>query len=141
MLISGRCHCGNIFFALDWRPEPSEIPARAGTCSFCAKHGGVWTSCPTGSLTVSVKDRTRASNAFGTKTSEFHVCAGCGVVPVVTSRIDGCLYAVVSVNAFENVEPALLRRAPATFEGENEQARLSRRKRNWIADVRFEATS
>jgi hypothetical protein len=63
------------------------------------------------------------------------------VVPVVTSRIDGCLYAVVSVNAFENVEPALLRRAPATFEGESEQARLSRRKRNWIADVRFEATS
>jgi hypothetical protein len=51
MLISGRCHCGNISFALDWRPEPSEIPARACTCSFCAKHGGVWTSCPTGSLT------------------------------------------------------------------------------------------
>ena len=61
MLISGRCHCGNISFALDWRPEPSEIPARACTCSFCAKHGGVWTSCPTGSLTVSVKDRARLS--------------------------------------------------------------------------------
>ena len=49
---------------------------------------------------VSVKDRARASKyAFGTKTAEFHVCTGCGVVPVVTSRIDGCLYAVVSVNA------------------------------------------
>ena len=91
---------------------------------------------------MSVKDRTRASKyAFGTKTAEFHVCTGCGVVPVVTSQIDGRLYAVVSVNAFENVEPALLRRAPATFEDESEQARLSRRKRNWIADVRFEATS
>ena len=142
MLISGRCHCGNISFALDWRPEPSEIPARACTCSFCAKHGGVWTSCPTGSLTVSVKDRERVSKyAFGTKTAEFHVCTACGVVPVVTSRLDGRLYAVVSVNAFENVEPALLRRSPSTFEGENEQARLSRRKRNWIADVQFEATS
>ena len=63
------------------------------------------------------------------------------MVPVVTSRIDGRLYAVVSVNAFENVEPALLRRAPATFEGENEQTRLSRRKRNWIADVQFDAAS
>jgi len=70
MLISGRCHCGNISFALDWRPEPSEIPARACTCSFCAKHGSVWTSCPTGSLTVSVKDRVRVSKyAFGTKTA------------------------------------------------------------------------
>src|ERR1700756_4151643 len=142
MLISGRCHCGNILFALDWRPEPSEIPARACTCSFCAKHGGVWTSCPTGSLTVSVKDRTLASKyAFGTKTAEFHVCTGCGVGAGPPTRIDGCLYAVVSVNAFENVEPALLRRAPATFEDESEQARLSRRKRNWIADVQFDAAS
>jgi hypothetical protein len=30
---------------------------------------------------------------------------------------------------------------PATFDGENEQARLSRRKRNWIADIQFENTS
>jgi len=95
-----------------------------------------------GSLTVSVKDRVCVSKyAFGTKTAEFHVCTACGVVPVVTSRIDGRLYAVVSVNAFENVDPALLRRAPATFEDENEQARLSRRKRNWIADVQFNAAS
>ena len=91
---------------------------------------------------MSVKDRARLSKyVFGTKTAEFHLCTACGVVPVVTSRIDGRLYAVVSVNAFENIEPALLRRAPATFEGENEQARLSRRKRNWIADVQFEAAS
>ena len=91
---------------------------------------------------VSVKDRARLSKyAFGTKTAEFHVCTGCGVVPVVTSQIDGRLYAVVSVNAFENVEPELLRRAPSSFESENEQARLSRRKRNWIAEVQFEAIS
>ena len=75
------------------------------------------------------------------KTAEFHVCTGCGVVPVVTSRIEGGLYAVVNVNAFENVKPALLQRSPSTFEGENEQARLSRRKHNWIADVHFEANS
>ena len=68
-------------------------------------------------------------------------CTGSGVVPVVTSQIDGHLYAVVSVNAFEKVEPALLRRAPSNFEGENEQARLSRRKRNWIAEVQFESVS
>ena len=91
---------------------------------------------------MSVKDRERVSKyAFGTKTAEFHVCTGCGVVPVVTSRIDGCLYAVVSVNAFENVEPALLRRAPATLESENEQTRLRPRKHNWIAGVQFDVAS
>jgi len=138
MLISGSCHCGNISFALDWKPEPSEIPARACTCSFCTKHGGVWTSCPTGSLKVTVADPSLVSRyAFGSETAEFHICSRCGIVPVVTSRIDDRLYAVVSVNAFEGVEPSLLRRSPSTFDGENEEARLARRKRNWIAEVEY----
>jgi len=140
MLISGRCHCGNISFALDWEPEPSEIPARACTCSFCTKHGGVWTSCPTGSLKVHVQAPSRVSNySFGTKTAQFHVCATCGIAPVVTSRIDGRLYAVVSVNALEGVAPSLLRPAAATtFDGESEEVRLARRKRSWIPDVEYD---
>jgi hypothetical protein len=136
MLIRGRCHCGNITFTLTWEPDPLEIPARACTCSFCTKHGGVWTSNPHGSLRISVAEASLVSKyAFGTRTAEFHVCSRCGVVPVVTSRIDERVYAVVSVNAFEGVEPSLLRHAPATFEGEDEGSRLARRKRNWIADV------
>jgi hypothetical protein len=75
--------------------------------------------------------------AFGTGTAEFHICARCGIVPVVTSRIDGRLYAVVSVNAFEGVEPSLIRRASADFEGEGKESRLARRQRNWIAEVEF----
>ena len=138
MLIHGRCHCGNISFELDWLPEPTQIPARACTCSFCVKHGGVWTACPDGALRVVVADPARVSNyAFGTKTAQFHVCCDCGAVPVVTSRIEGRLYAVVSVNAFENVDPSLLQRAPATFDGESETDRLARRQRNWIGRVDF----
>ena len=142
MLICGSCHCGNISFALTWVPEPSEIPARACTCSFCSKHGGVWTSCPTGSLKVTVRDPSLVSKyAFGTKTAEFHICSRCGIVPVVTSRIDDHLYAVVSVNAFERVAPSLLRRASATFEEESEESRLARRKLNWIANVEYVESS
>jgi hypothetical protein len=138
MLIHGKCHCGNISFVLDWKPEPSEIPVRACTCSFCTKHGGVWTSCPTGSLKVTVKDSSLVSKySFGTETAHFHICSTCGIVPVVTSRIDNRLYAVVSVNAFEGLDPALLRRASATFDGESEEARVMRRERNWIANVEF----
>ena len=138
MHITGQCHCGNITFTLEWRPEPTEIPARACTCSFCTSHGGVWTACPGGSLYVTMQDRDRVSNyEFGTKTAQFHVCAICGVVPVVTSRIDGGLYAVVNVNTFRNVPAEMLRRAPVTFDGEAEEARLARRKRGWIGDVVF----
>ena len=138
MLIPGRCHCGNISFSLNWEPEPAEIPARACTCSFCTKHGGIWTSCSSGSLRVTVKDAALVSKyAFGTETAQFHICARCGVVPVVTCEIDGRLYAVVSVNAFEGVDPALFRRASASFDAEDKDGRLARRKRNWIGNVEY----
>jgi hypothetical protein len=138
MLIHGSCHCGNISFALTWDPDPVEIPARACGCTFCVKHGGVWTSNPRGALEVRVKDRAQVNDyAFGTGTASFHVCRTCGIVPVVTSRIDERLYAVVSVNAFNDVDPAMLKRSPASFDGEGVDSRLARRKRNWIGSVEF----
>ena len=138
MLIRGSCHCGNIRFELDWNPEPTVIPARACGCSFCVKHGGVWTSCPTGSLRVHVQRPARVSRyGFGTKTAEFHTCSDCGVVPVVTSLIDGRRYAVVSVNAFDDAAALQLDRKPASFDGESEGDRLARRARHWIGQVEF----
>jgi len=138
--IHGACHCRNIRFTLSWDPDPVEIPARACTCTFCVKHGGVWTSNPRGTLDVELENpRLVSKYAFGTHTAEFHVCARCGVVPFVTSRIDGNDYAVVSVNAFEDVAPERLRRAAAEFGAETESDRLARRKRNWIATVRVHA--
>ena len=136
MLVRGKCHCANISFSLRWEPDPTEIPARSCGCSFCTKHGGVWTSTPGGALKVSIRDRAHLIRyAFGTRTAEFHICGACGVVPVVTSRIDDHLYAVVNVNTFEGVDPLLLRRASTNFDGEGTDDRLARRKRNWIAKV------
>jgi len=138
MLIKGKCHCGNIAFSLAWEPDPTEIRARACGCDFCTKPGGVWTAHPAGRLRISVGDPQLLSHyAFGTRTADFLVCARCGIVPVVTSRIDGRLYAVVSVNAFEDVSGTPILRAPADFDDEDEASRLARRKRNWIADVEF----
>ena len=116
MQLTGRCHCGNIAFALRFDPDPERIPARACDCSFCGKHGGVWTTSPGGSLWVRSADPERVSHyRFGTGTADFHVCTSCGVVPIVTSDIEGRLYAVVSVNALEGVEEKMLERAPASF--------------------------
>ena len=140
MVIHGSCHCGNVSFELSWEPDPAEIRARACDCTFCTKHGGVWTSNPDGALTVKVQDPTLVSKyAFGTRTAVFHVCTRCGIVPVVTSLIDERLYAVVSVNAFNDVDPSMIRRAPISLDDETEETRLARRKRGWIAQVRFSA--
>jgi hypothetical protein len=138
MLLSGKCHCGNIRLELEWEADPPRIPARACGCSFCVKHGGVWTSSPKACLAIGIGERSLVSKyAFGTRTATFHLCLRCGVVPFVTSEIDGRVYAVVNVNTLENVEPAWLDRASASFEGEDLASRLARRKRNWIAEVRI----
>jgi hypothetical protein len=138
MLVNGSCHCRNIRFELDWNSDPVEIPARACGCSFCVKHGGVWTSSPGARLRISIRDPSRVSRyAFGTKTADFHVCSDCGVAPVVTSAIEGQIYAVVSVKAFDDVQAATLKQTPASFDGENEGDRLARRQRNWIGNVEF----
>jgi hypothetical protein len=55
----------------------------------------------------------------------------------VTSDIDGKIYAVVSVNALEDVGRPLFKHASATFDMEDEQSRLARRKRSWISNVQF----
>ena len=138
MVINGKCHCGNIAFELEWEGDPAEIPARACDCSFCVKHGGVWTSNPNSRLAVSIRDTSLVSKyVFGSRTATFHVCSRCGAVPLVTSEIADRLYAVVNVNVLENVDPSRLRRASARFEGEDVESRLARRRRNWIADVRI----
>jgi len=140
MRIPGGCHCGNIAFRFDWPDAEPEIAARVCSCTFCQKHGGVWTSNPKGAIEVSIQDEALVERyTFGTATADFLVCKRCGIVPVVTSLIDGHLYGIVSANALELPADMRVRKAPADFEGEHPGDRLARRQKNWVYDVRFVA--
>jgi hypothetical protein len=88
---------------------------------------------------VRLADPARVSRyEFGTGTADFLVCARCGAVPLVISRIEGRDYAVVNVNTFDGADAARIQIAPASFDGEEVSGRLARRMRNWIGDVRIE---
>ena len=138
-LIRGSCHCGNVSFEFAWPGDAMTIPARRCGCTFCQKHGGVWTSNPAGALIVRIARPAQVSRyEFGTATAEFVVCANCGAVPLVTSRIHDRMYAVVNVNTFDGVDPDQVTIVPASFDGEEVGDRLARRERNWIPDVRME---
>lgn len=140
MRYTGRCHCANLRFVLDWPDAPERLPARACGCDFCRQHGGLWTASPAAELAVQVDDPgLLRPYRFGTCTADFHVCARCGVVPLVTSEIGGRTYAVVSVNALDGLDPARIDRTPVSFDGETESDRLARRARGWIARVRWPA--
>ena len=138
MKISGGCHCRNISFVMNWPVSAAEIPARACGCTFCRKHGGVWTSYPGADLDAKYVGESAISKyKFGTETAEFYVCSGCGVVPFVISEIENRMYTVVNVNTFENIDPSSLIRSSADFEGERTDGRLNRRQQNWISNVRI----
>lgn len=138
MRIEGKCHCGNVSYVLDWPGDGASIPVRACGCAFCTKHGASWTSHRDAALAVDVRDPALVSMyRFGTGTADFHVCARCGIPPLVTCAIEGNLYAVVNANTFEGIHPSSLARSATNFDGEGTGERLERRKRNWIPTVRI----
>lgn len=133
--IEGSCHCGNITFTF-YRPTgDGRIPVRVCGCTFCRKHGGRWTSHPRGGFALLIKDEQRVTTyQFGTRSADFHVCAICGVVPVVTCVLDGERFGVLNVNAFDGIDAATLIETPADFESEGLEQRLARRRVNWTPE-------
>lgn len=137
--IKGKCHCGNIRYEFLWPEAGSRIPVRACSCTFCTKHGGVYTSHSDSQLTVQISDPALVNKySFGTKTAEFHICSVCGAVPFVSSTIEENEYAVVNVNTFENFDPADFDTSVTDFNGESVGERLERRKEKWISKLRIE---
>lgn len=135
-LINGSCHCRNMRFELQWPVSVPIIPVRECSCEFCSKHNGAWTSHPEAQLTLHVANPAAVSKyAFATRTADFLVCASCGVVPLVLCEIDGKTYAVVNANSFDDKESLILRRNATDFDGEQTNARLQRRAKNWIPNV------
>ena len=134
--IDGKCHCGNITYEFDWPLAGAEIPVRACSCSFCSKHGGIYTAHREAALRAVIYDQSLITKyTFATGTAEFFICSRCGAVPFVTSMILGRLYAVVNANTFEGVDRASFQSMAADFDDETAESRLERRRRNWIANV------
>ena len=139
LVVKGGCHCGTIRYDFTWPLPGLEIPVRACGCEFCTKHRGTYTAHPEARIEAVIADESLLSTyRFATGTAEFLVCRRCGVVPFVTSLIDGRLYAVVNVNTFESDEPLTLTEKISDFDGETMEDRLARRTRTWIPQVSIE---
>ncbi|MCP4900667.1 MAG: hypothetical protein GY906_27200 [bacterium] len=133
----GACHCGNITFQLSWPIPQGAVPVRRCGCSFCRKHGAVYTSHPDARLRASVRDSGELlSYSFATGTARWVGCATCGVMCLVVCTIEGRDYAVVNVNAIPELERGEER--VMDFDGEELDERLSRRRGSWIGDYRLE---
>ena len=133
--LRGSCHCGNVEFTLlTQQSEQSLVPRRCG-CTMCRRHGATWVSDPEARLELSCRDPERVGvYQFGQRTSHWIVCARCGVLTAVISKIDGRLRAVVRSQSM--VDHHFSSPDVATdFDDEAVEDRLARRARTWIGSV------
>ena len=126
---AGGCHCGRITVELASAKSPAELGTRTDTCTFCAKHGSLYTSDPAGELHVTLHEPERVQRyRFGSKTADFLICMDCGVF------VAACMDAVAVLNINVLAERAEFLANPvrvADLDGETLEDRLARRRRNW----------
>ena len=136
----GSCHCRNVELRLESDRAPRELGLRADGCTFCSKHYALFTSDPSGELSIVVHDPSLLERyRFGTKTADFLLCRACGVF--VAAMMPDPAVAVINVNALE-ARAAFLENEPvlASLEGETLEQRLARRKARWTPVASFLVT-
>ena len=127
----GRCHCGAIGFAFRTALPPGEWAVRACQCSFCRSHGVRMTAGPHARVSFHFADASRLTRyRFGTGTTDFLICSGCGVYIGAVTASGGRQYATLNVNTIR--EPLPVPQAqPVDYDGESTDEKRSRREERW----------
>ena len=137
--LRGSCYCGNIRFVFVTDKSDDELPRRECQCGFCVLHGRIATSDRDGELRIAIEAPENVSKfRFGHRTADFYVCRECGMIPVVTSEIDGATRGIVDVRMIECFAWSRSETSRHDFEGEEVDDRLDRRKGYWTGTVIFE---
>ncbi len=136
MQIDGRCHCGNLGFALETALTWETIAPRECDCSFCRAHASRCVSDPQGRARIFVADPARlARYRFGLHTAEFLVCGACGVYIGAWVAEEGGGLATLNLRAtpFHDRAGAAVSYGPETAAG-----RRARRRGRWTpAELRL----
>lgn len=134
----GGCHCGNLGFVLETSAPLETLGLRADGCSFCRAHGARHTSDPAGRITISVRHAEALTRyRFGHRTADFLICARCGVYIGALMEDGGRSWFVANVNALHPPPAGDVPVAFADLEGEDEPARIARRKQRWTPVAGF----
>jgi hypothetical protein len=127
----GRCHCGAIGYTFRTALPPAQWAVRACQCAFCRGHGARTTAGAHASVSFHFSDPAKLTRyRFGTGTSDFLICSGCGVYlgAVITAR--GRQFATLNINAIR--EPLDVPEAqPVSYDGESAEQRRGRREERW----------
>ena len=134
-IFEGRCHCGAIGFTFRTAVLPQNWAVRACQCSFCRGHGARTTAGPHASVSFRLADPSKLTRyRFGTGTTDFLICSGCGVYLGAVIESGGRQFATLNVNTIR--EPLEVPEAqPVSYDGESTGERRARREERWTPVV------
>ncbi|TGD74575.1 hypothetical protein E4634_05040 [Mangrovimicrobium sediminis] len=134
MSIRGQCRCGNL--QLDWHCVDLSCTPRACQCDYCREHGTTWVSKSATRVEVRVH-RPALHNVVrqGSGSADFHECAHCGQVLLVTATIDGVVYGALNAALLDN--PAAPPARALDYAGQDAADKLARWQQNWCYPVCF----
>ena len=131
-IYAGSCHCGALGFEYRTELAPETWSIRACQCSFCLKHGGVYTSDPAGSLRFTHGEPGQLTlYRFGHQTADFIFCGRCGGYLGAVTEEDGQQLMVLNVHALDPAPEGMPAAQPMSYEGETTGDRNSRRGKRW----------
>ena len=127
IVYDGRCHCGAVRAQFETEMAPEAMDVRADQCGFCRRHGAKTVSDPSGRLVLRFNEAAVLRYRFGTRTSEFLVCHGCGAY--IAAVIEG--YGVLNVVGADIQALATREARPVDYEAETAAERIARRRAGW----------
>ena len=132
----GGCHCGNITAKLRLTKGRHEIALRSCACAFCRMHATRTVADPDGLFEMWADDWSLVEPyRFGTRTADYLVCRRCGVYVAAVCESPSGPRAVVNVNCLEDRAEFLQAPSTPNYDGENADARRSRRNANWMPAI------
>lgn len=127
----GRCHCGAIGYSFRTLIEPARWAVRACQCTFCRAHGARTTTDRDGSVSFRIAEPGQLNRyRFGSGTTDFFVCGGCGVYLAAVLTSGGRQFATLNVNAMQPA-PEISAAQPVDYDGESADDKRGRREQRW----------
>jgi hypothetical protein len=119
----GNCHCGAVGFEYQTKQPVDDWFVRACECSFCAKHGAIYTSDPAGSLRFCTRTHRRSrATASGTRRRTSFFCGRCGGYLGAIMEEGGQVLFVMNIRALDPQPEGLPAAKTMTYEEETARA-------------------
>ena len=136
---TGGCHCGNIRVQVRLTRLPADMLIRSCACSFCRSHGTRTVSDPAGQADLWASDWDLVQRyRFGSRTADYLLCRSCGVYVGAVCETPSGPRTVINTLCLSNRETFTQQPARPDYDGEETEARLSRREANWMPVVRHD---